>query len=1225
MKQIKTALFVDFDNIFSSLYDDDPDMAIVMATNPSQWLEILKKHSLPEGDERDFLVRRVYLNAAGGFRDTIWGDNKSGWLSFKDYRKCLTNAGVEVVDCPSLTQYGKSAADTRMIIDVLNSLDATARYDDCIIVSGDADFSSLCHDLRSKDRRVTIISSGWTSAAYRNIAHSHLDMATIIDKEKVKKQRSKTKRKVWKEAKRYINNSNAPLPLESLRTELTVQFGEKIIDKVDESGWFGEGSFSGFVRLMGGKDGIHVHGEDVRKADKHGELEKAVIDEEAKEVLGNADKHDEPEKTIIDEEYAKEVRDVTKDYVWDVAKSYIDNSNDPLSLRYLGARLQSEFYLTIEKTNWFGEGSFSGFVRLMGGKDGIHVHGEDVRKADKHGELEKAIIDEEAKEVWGNADKHDEPKKAIIDEEAEKEVWHWTKDYINNSNVPVLLGVLGARLRSEFGETIDKSNWFGRGSLTRFVHFRGDEYDILMNDQYVWNADKHDDPEKAFLDEEEAKKCWDVAKDYIDNSNEPVLLGVLGARLRSEFGETIDKSNWFGRGSLSRFVHFRGGEDDILMNDQYVWNADKHDDPEKAFLDEEEAKKCWDVAKDYIDNSNEPVLLADLDARLRSEFGETIDKSNWFGRGSLSRFVHFRGDEDDILMNDQYVWNADKHDDPEKAFLDEEEAKKCWDVAKDYIDNSNEPLLLSNLANILRSEFGETIDKSEWFGMASLRRFVHFRGDEVGILMNEQYVWNADKHDDPEKAFLDEEEAKKCWDVAKDYIDNSNEPLLLSNLANILRSEFGETIDKSEWFGMASLRRFVHFRGDEVGILMNEQYVWNADKHDDPEKAFLDEEEAKKCWDVAKDYIDNSNEPVLLSNLANILRSEFGEIIDKSEWFGMASLRRFVHFRGDEVGILMNEQYVWNADKHDDPEKAFLDEEEAKKCWDVAKDYIDNSNEPVLLSNLTNILRSEFGETIDKSEWFGMASLRRFVHFRGDEVGILMNEQYVWNADKHDDPEKAFLDEEQAKKCWDVAKDYIDNSNEPVLLAELGARLRSEFGETIDKSEWFGMVSLGRFVRSMGAEDDILMNDQHVWNADKHDEPIVPKIPVFIEQFCQLANLPRLNSEEWKATIVKLAIYAAETEFNRTESSKWTRDRLTEDGFNVSRNAVIYLVRRALRGGCRPLRSNPPPTAEEIREGFIQNIIQHHRILPLNLSDDDDTQTRLNAWLDGKGEPGERT
>ena len=419
MKQIKTALFVDFDNIFHSLCRAQSlNMAIAMGNYPGQWLERLKKHTHPEGGERDFLVRRVYLNPNGKYKDEIMG-NERGWSYLDKFRPRLIEAGFEVVDCPSLTQGLKNAADIRIVIDVLECLDETNIYDEFVIASGDSDFTPLCQKLRAKDHRVTILSCGNAVAAYHNIANFHLDMADLINHEQAKK--------CWSVAKDYIDNSDEPVLYANLVAILQPKFGETI----DKSNWFGKGSFSGLVHLMGAESSIRVKGP----------------------YIWNVDKHDAPGKAVIDEE-AKKSEDVVKDN--------IDNSN------------------------------------LMNGQS-----------------------------VW-NADKHDAPEKDAPEKDTPEK------------------------------DTPEKDT---------------PEKDTPEKDTPEKDTPEKDTPEKMLIDEEQAKKCWDVAKAYIDNSNDPVLLADLSHKLHSEFGETIGKSEWFGMASLRRFVHSRGDEVGILMYDQYVWNC----------------------------------------------------------------------------------------------------------------------------------------------------------------------------------------------------------------------------------------------------------------------------------------------------------------------------------------------------------------------------------------------------------------------------------------------------------------------------------------------------------------------------------------------------------------------------------------------------------------------------------------------------------------------------
>ena len=66
-QNMKSALFVDFDNVFSQLRQLQPDAAERFARHPSEWIGWLTS-SLPlpepnvEGERRRLLVRRCYLN-----------------------------------------------------------------------------------------------------------------------------------------------------------------------------------------------------------------------------------------------------------------------------------------------------------------------------------------------------------------------------------------------------------------------------------------------------------------------------------------------------------------------------------------------------------------------------------------------------------------------------------------------------------------------------------------------------------------------------------------------------------------------------------------------------------------------------------------------------------------------------------------------------------------------------------------------------------------------------------------------------------------------------------------------------------------------------------------------------------------------------------------------------------------------------------------------------------
>lgn len=167
-RRLRTAMFVDFDNVYIGLRRLDPDAAEAFATDPGHWLSELESGSDADGDfTRRFLVRACYLNPS----------------VFSRFRPNFTRAGFQVVDCPSLTQQGKSSADINLVLDAVDALDADTRYDEFVIVSADADFTPLVQRCRAADRRVTIITASPAASAYRAVADTVItadDLAELV-------------------------------------------------------------------------------------------------------------------------------------------------------------------------------------------------------------------------------------------------------------------------------------------------------------------------------------------------------------------------------------------------------------------------------------------------------------------------------------------------------------------------------------------------------------------------------------------------------------------------------------------------------------------------------------------------------------------------------------------------------------------------------------------------------------------------------------------------------------------------------------------------------------------------------------------------------------------------------------------------------------------------------------------------------------------------------------
>jgi hypothetical protein len=153
--RVRSALFVDFENIHLGLQRLDPAAANRFAVNPQGWLTWLESLAYPAlgatDFRRDLLIRYCYLNPVSSAR----------------YRVYFTRAGFHVVDCPPLTAAGKNSADIHIVIDVLDILGHPTRFDEVILLSADADYTPVMLRLRAHDRRTVIITSGPSARAFR--------------------------------------------------------------------------------------------------------------------------------------------------------------------------------------------------------------------------------------------------------------------------------------------------------------------------------------------------------------------------------------------------------------------------------------------------------------------------------------------------------------------------------------------------------------------------------------------------------------------------------------------------------------------------------------------------------------------------------------------------------------------------------------------------------------------------------------------------------------------------------------------------------------------------------------------------------------------------------------------------------------------------------------------------------------------------------------------------
>jgi NYN domain len=176
----RAALYVDFDNIFTALAALDRARAQTFATQPGQWLRWLAEGG-DGGGPRRLLIRRCYLNPAGATPPTSGGAPAKGDISqtpFSQFRGALVRDGFEVVDCPRLTTL-KNAADMVMALDIVDALAHPTRFEEFLILSGDADFTPLLHRLRAHDRRSLVVAPAGAARAFQAAADRVLPVDAV--------------------------------------------------------------------------------------------------------------------------------------------------------------------------------------------------------------------------------------------------------------------------------------------------------------------------------------------------------------------------------------------------------------------------------------------------------------------------------------------------------------------------------------------------------------------------------------------------------------------------------------------------------------------------------------------------------------------------------------------------------------------------------------------------------------------------------------------------------------------------------------------------------------------------------------------------------------------------------------------------------------------------------------------------------------------------------------
>ena len=178
-----SALFIDFDNIYLSLKGRAEEAASRFSRNPSFWLSqvvsgsLIRSDPLPHGMRRRLAVGRCYGNPVPRRSGR---DGAGDPTSFAYMRHNFMRAGLEVVDCPHLTSQFKNSSDIRIACDIRDYLDHATRFDEFIILSGDADFTPVLLSLRSHNRQTIIYANDYTSPYYKAFADGQVEEEDLI-------------------------------------------------------------------------------------------------------------------------------------------------------------------------------------------------------------------------------------------------------------------------------------------------------------------------------------------------------------------------------------------------------------------------------------------------------------------------------------------------------------------------------------------------------------------------------------------------------------------------------------------------------------------------------------------------------------------------------------------------------------------------------------------------------------------------------------------------------------------------------------------------------------------------------------------------------------------------------------------------------------------------------------------------------------------------------------
>jgi uncharacterized protein (TIGR00288 family) len=126
MAEVNLEMFVDFENLAIG-FRDRPKMRFEVNRVLGRLVEKGK-----------LIVKKAYAD----------------WSQYRDYKRDLHEAGIELIEIPKRTQAGKNSADIRLCVDAMDLCYSKIHIGIFVIVSGDSDFSPLVSKLKENGKHV---------------------------------------------------------------------------------------------------------------------------------------------------------------------------------------------------------------------------------------------------------------------------------------------------------------------------------------------------------------------------------------------------------------------------------------------------------------------------------------------------------------------------------------------------------------------------------------------------------------------------------------------------------------------------------------------------------------------------------------------------------------------------------------------------------------------------------------------------------------------------------------------------------------------------------------------------------------------------------------------------------------------------------------------------------------------------------------------------------------